>query len=230
MKRIIILLLMTAFAVSTFAQGKEKRKDKIREAKIEFIKKKLVLTADEEKKFLPLYTAFLDENDALRKTLKKDINLEDVDLTFMSDEDCEKLINEISEHKQKEVDLIKKYTAEFKKVLPIKKVAMVFKAEHEFRRYLVKELRGRSKEMREIAKKMREESRKLREERRKQLEESRKLREDSRKKIEESIKMLENSDLSKEEREKIKADIEKQKEEFRKHYEQLIKEFKQQEN
>lgn len=211
---------MAAFAVTAFGQGKGKRKDKIREAKIEFIKKKLALTADEEKKFLPIYTAFLDENDALRKSMKKDINLEEVDLTFMSDEECEKLITEISNHKQKEVDLIKKYTTEFKKVLPIKKVAMVFKAEHEFRRYLVKKLRGRSREMRDASKEMREESRTMR-------SKFRKIKAEHRKKLAEARKQLQNNELSDEERKKIKEEIERVKKEQIKQEEELRKEFKQ---
>lgn len=209
---------MTVFATTVFGQEKEKKKDKIRAAKIEFIKKKLALTTDEEKKFLPLYTAFLDENDALRTSMKKDINLEEVDLTFMSDEECEKLINEISALKQKEVDLIKKYTAEFKKVLPIKKVAMVFKAEHEFRRHLVKELRGRSKKMREHSKEMREKSKKL-------MEESRKLHAEHRKKLEESRKLLQDTQLSDEERKKINDSIEKAKKELEKQHELLKNQY-----
>lgn len=144
MKKIIILALMAAFATTT-AFGQDKKFDKIREAKIEFIKTKLALTADEEKKFIPLYEKFLDESDELRKSMRKDIDLEDVDLTFMTDAECEKLINDITELKQKEVDLIKKHTAEFKKVLPIKKVAMIFKAEHEFRHQLLKKLRHNRK-------------------------------------------------------------------------------------
>lgn len=231
MKKVIVLLLMAAFVTAAFGQGK--RKDKIRAAKIEYIKKKLALSADEEKKFLPIYTSFLDENDALRKSLKKDINLEEVDLTFMSDEECEKLINEISAHKQKEVDLIKKYTTEFKKILPIKKVAMVFKAEHDFRKHLVKELRLRSKKMREETRKIREESRKIREKSKTMREESRKMREkfrqmseEHREKLEEARKTLNDSKLSDEDRKKIKEDIERVKKELKEQRKQLKKEFK----
>ena len=138
MKKIILVALMAVFALSAFGQKKDFHK--IREAKIEFLKKKLALTEEEEKKFIPLYEKFMDESDALRKGCQDDVNLAEVDLTFMSDADCEKLINNTIEYKQKEVDLIKKYTAEFKKVLPVKKVAMIYKAEMEFKRHLLKKL------------------------------------------------------------------------------------------
>lgn len=195
---------MACFTVSLYGQGKENYREKIREAKIEFIKKKLALTETEEKKFLPLYNKFLDESEALRKNSKKNINLAEVDLTFMSDEECEKLINDVTEQKQKEVDLINKYTAEFKKVLPIKKVAMIFKVEHEFKKVLVRKLRRhRSKEMREksevlrkemseVRKEMLEKREKLREEYRKERErlnkERERIRNDAQKSIEKSTK------------------------------------------
>lgn len=139
MKKIVFILLLLAFAVTAF--GQKDKFEKIREAKKEFIKKKLALTEDEEKKFMPLLEKYMDESDELRKQFKSKVDLEEVDLTFMSDEECEKLINEIVEFKQKEVDLIKRYTAEFKKVLPVKKVAMLFKAETEFRHKLLKDLK-----------------------------------------------------------------------------------------
>jgi len=137
MKKILLIFFMGMLTLSTFAQDGEK----LREEKVKFLKKKLALTADEEKKFIPLYEKYTDEMQELRKTFKSDVDLAEVDLTFMSDEECQKLIDDILGFKQKEVDLIKKYTDEFKKVLPVKKVAMIFKAEVEFKKQLVKKLR-----------------------------------------------------------------------------------------
>jgi hypothetical protein len=145
MKKIAFILLLTAFTLSVFGQ-KEDKFEKIRELKLEFLKKKLALTEDEEKKFIPLYEKFTDELEALHKSAKSDFALEDIDLTFMTDAECEKLITDIIDFKQKEVDLIKKYTAEFKKVLPVKKVAMIFKAEVEFRKQLFKKLKDKRKD------------------------------------------------------------------------------------
>ncbi len=205
MKKLIIITLLACFSISTWGQKKEKQRDKIREAKIEFIKQRLALTEDEEKKFLPVYNKFLDESDALRKNSKTNINLSEVDLTFMTDEECEKLIKDITEQKQKEVELIKKYTNEFKKVLPIKKVAMIFKVEHEFKKVLVRRLRRhKSKELREKSKAMREEMLKKREELR---EQSRKLREEHKK-----------------QREQMKKDMERMKEQMKKELERIKKE------
>jgi hypothetical protein len=45
--------------------------------------------------------------------------------------------------KQKELDIEKKYQAEFKKILPVKKVAKLYVAEHKFKQEVMKEWRER---------------------------------------------------------------------------------------
>lgn len=160
MKRILLLALFGLFTLASFAQG-----DKLREEKVKYIKKKLALTADEEKKFLPLYEQYMDSMANLKRDFKDDVDLAEVDLTFMSDEDCEKLINEVIKFKEKELELVKKYTAEFKKVLPIKKVAMIFKAETDFKKDLIKQLRKEKfKERREKVKERKEKQKDRKEE------------------------------------------------------------------
>jgi ABC-type uncharacterized transport system substrate-binding protein len=59
----------------------------------------------------------------------------------MSDADAEKTLQEMVNFRVSEADLIKKYAAEFKKVLPVKKVVLLYKAENDFKRELLKKLR-----------------------------------------------------------------------------------------
>src|SRR5688572_29904966 len=139
--RKLLIVLGLFLAVQATAQPRERHADKIKEARIEFMKKKLALTPEEEKTFIPLYTEMLDEMDSLRRSYKDDIDLKDVDLTFMTDKECEKLIENVQEFRTKELEITKRYTEEFKKILPVKKVAMIYKAEFEFRRELVERLR-----------------------------------------------------------------------------------------
>ncbi|HCS21350.1 MAG TPA: hypothetical protein DIW47_12455 [Bacteroidetes bacterium] len=139
--RTLLIVLGLFLGLQATAQPREKHGEKIKAARIEFMKKKLALTPEEEKAFIPLYTDMLNEMDSLRRNFKDDIDLKDVDLTFMTDKECEKLIESIQEFRSKELEITKRYTEEFKKVLPIKKVAMIYKAEFEFRRELVERLR-----------------------------------------------------------------------------------------
>lgn len=136
--RTLILCMSLMLGIQVMAQPK---KDKIREARIEFMKKKLALTPEEEKAFIPLYTAMLDELDSLKHKFHTEVDPRDVDLTFMTDKECEKFVNDIVSFRTQEVEITNRYTDEFKKVLPIKKVAMIYKAEMDFRRELVERLR-----------------------------------------------------------------------------------------
>jgi hypothetical protein len=48
--------------------------------------------------------------------------------------------------KQREYELYKEYFEKFKKVLPIKKVALLRRAEEEFKKELIKNIKGNSSE------------------------------------------------------------------------------------
>ncbi|MDX5320585.1 MAG: hypothetical protein LPK45_05775 [Bacteroidota bacterium] len=133
-----IIVLTLLIGTQAIAQP---RKDRIREARIDFMKKKLALTPEEEKAFIPLYSDMLDELDSLRRQFKHEVDLRDVDLTFMTDKECETLIQNIEIFRTQELAITQRYSEQFKKVLPIKKVAMIYKAEFEFRRELVERLR-----------------------------------------------------------------------------------------
>lgn len=141
----LFLTLALLVGFQSIAQPKEKPREKIREARIEFMKKKLALTPEEEKAFIPLYTQMLDELDSLRKEYREDVDMKDVDLTFMTDKECEKLVEDIQAFRAKELEITNRYTEAFKKILPIKKVAMIYKAEFEFKRELVHRLRENRK-------------------------------------------------------------------------------------
>lgn len=138
--RTLIILLMSILLIEAQSQPRP-GKEKIREARIEFMKKKLALTPEEERNFIPKYEAMLNEQDSLRKLYKQEVDLEDLDLTFMTDKECEKVLADIIAFREKEVAILKKYDEEFRKVLPIKKVAMIHKAEHEFKKEILKRLR-----------------------------------------------------------------------------------------
>ncbi len=136
------LLITLTLLISLGAVAQPKRgAERIRKARIEFMKKKLALTPEEEKAFVPLYESMLDELDSLHRYYRQEVDLRDADLTFMTDTECEKLIHDVQAFKAKELEIMNRYTEAFKKVLPIKKVAMIYKAEFEFKRELVERLR-----------------------------------------------------------------------------------------
>jgi hypothetical protein len=58
----------------------------------------------------------------------------------MSDADVSKVLEDELVFKQNELNLTKKYLPQFKTVLPVKKVAKLFKAEEDFKTELLKRM------------------------------------------------------------------------------------------
>jgi len=113
--------------------------------KIGFITERLNLNSDEAKVFWPIYNKFTDDMKKLRQSSKGKISEEMADMPAMTDAEAEKVLIDMVNFKIQEADLLKKYASEFKKVLPVKKVVLLFKAENDFKRELLKKLSQRNR-------------------------------------------------------------------------------------
>ena len=127
---------------------REDRKEQIESMKIAFITKKLDLTPDEAKRFWPVYNQYTDELQGLRKDRRERNRDAREDFDKLGDKEVEKLVDDEIVFRQQEIDVIKKYHAQFKSVLPIKKVARLYRAEEEFKRELLERIRDRKEDMR----------------------------------------------------------------------------------
>jgi hypothetical protein len=134
-KYILILTLLSFYASA------QTPKDKIEQYRIAFITREVNLTVEEAKVFWPVYNKYRDELEALRTNNK--IDLDNIDYSKLSDDDAEKKAREVFAWKQSELDLQKKYYAEFKKVIPANKVLRLMKADADFKKRLVQLLQER---------------------------------------------------------------------------------------
>ncbi|MCB9034382.1 MAG: Spy/CpxP family protein refolding chaperone [Chitinophagales bacterium] len=140
MKKIFTLLLFTAgflFIVSAQPPKFDKpSKEKIEALKIGFITQRLDLTEEQAQKFWPIYNQFEAEKKALRKNTIGDIDKEKP-IDEMTEAEVTNLINKHLEFKTKDVELTKKYIAQFKTVLNNKQVAKLITAEDNFKKMLI---------------------------------------------------------------------------------------------
>ena len=143
MKKYILIIVM--LAISIISQAQRPGKERIEAMKIGFITKRLSLTAEEAQRFWPVYNRFVDEQEKLRKNTKANLIEELADPAALTDSEAEKALQEMLLFKSSEAELIRKYTNEFKKVISVQKVVMLFKAEIEFKRELLKQLKERGK-------------------------------------------------------------------------------------
>ncbi|CAN5563358.1 hypothetical protein BH11BAC2_BH11BAC2_16330 [soil metagenome] len=149
-----LLLCLTWFSIqaqspNTDAKSrmKDDRREEIESMKVAFLTRKLSLSPDEAKKFWPVYDQYANELKTLResrRTRNKDAR---ADFSTMNDKDVEKVVDAEIIFRQQELDIMKKYHAQFKQVLPIKKVALLYSSEEEFKRELIEKIKERRQEM-----------------------------------------------------------------------------------
>ena len=141
-KYIYLLVIVATISLNAMAQ----KGGRLEAMKIGFITERLNLSSDEAKVFWPVYNKFTDDMKKLRQSSKGKISEEMADMPAMTDSEAEKVLNDMVNFKIQEADLLKKYAAEFKKVLPVKKVVLLFKAENDFKRELLKKLSQRNRD------------------------------------------------------------------------------------
>ncbi len=136
---------MALASISSFAQegsDVESRKEKIEAMKVSFITKKMNLTPEEARAFWPVYNQYENELELLRKNHRRDRQAAREDFSAVSDREIERMVDAVIAFRQGEVDILKKYHALFKQVLPVKKVAMLYKAEDDFKKELLRQVKS----------------------------------------------------------------------------------------
>jgi len=143
--KINLIILLSLFAHSFSAQSNKETKGPIREKikaqRAAFITDRLNLSAEEATKFWPVYNQFSKELEEVKKQqneLRKSTNDK---LAVMSDKEIDKALEDELSAQQKSIDLQRKYIVELKKTIPSRKVAMLYKAERDFKITLLKRMR-----------------------------------------------------------------------------------------
>ncbi len=132
-------------AVSLVIAQPTNKRDKIDALRVTFINQKVNFTTQENQVFWPLYNEYNDKLDNARKSFRQQY-IKDKDYTAATDKEAEAYLNAELALKQKEYELYKEYFDKFKKILPVKKVALLRRAEEEFKKELIKNIKGNSSE------------------------------------------------------------------------------------
>jgi len=126
----------------------EERWEKYRSEKIAFLTSYLELTPKEAQKFWPVYNEMEQEKweaQKLRRELGEKVRDAEESL---NDKEITKLTREFAGGMQKEADILIRYNEKLLKIIPPKKVLKLYKAENEFRMYMIKKFRDRHRDER----------------------------------------------------------------------------------
>lgn len=147
-KPIFIALLLALFSSLLLrAQGVDDaadKKDKIEAFKVSFLTQKLKLSPEEARIFWPVYNQYQDELENVRKNWKRESTSFKGSIETMSDKEIEKLVDGEIVFRQNEMDVKKKFHLQLKKVLPLRKLALLYRAEEDFKRELLKKIQEKA--------------------------------------------------------------------------------------
>jgi hypothetical protein len=145
-KFLLPFLLLFVSTVS-FSQGFRGKKEKVKALKVAYITDELNLTTEEAQRFWPIYNAFDDKQAELRHEKMKAIldRFEPGSVEKLSEKDASSLLVQMEIIEETLFALRKKFIKELQSVLPAKKIIRLKKAEDDFNRQLLRQMRDNRK-------------------------------------------------------------------------------------
>lgn len=144
LKSIALLSVLSMFVLTAFPQERrfmEQKREEIQAQKIAFITQELRLTPQEAEKFWPVYNEYDEQRKQYEKGQLEQVYGDVPELELLTDKEVDSIMLSKLDREQKMVDLRADYYVKFKKVLPVKKVYMLQKAEMDFKRILLDRIR-----------------------------------------------------------------------------------------
>ena len=139
----IALAVFLLVSIGLFAQPNTH--DKIKAKKVAFITEKLDFSSREAQQFWPFYNEREKKLATLKAQRKAELRLAKEQARNLSETDIENLVDGEFEYKQKVLDIKKEYHKKFKLTMPITKLAKLYRAEEDFTKWLIEQLRNRGK-------------------------------------------------------------------------------------
>jgi hypothetical protein len=140
----LCILIALGLLSSVYAQqgpGPQHRREQLESQKIAYLTKELQLTPQEAQIFWPVYNQFDAKRRALKQNFSRNVKPEDMDIDKLTDKEATELADGQIIEAQKLIDLRKEYHAQFKSILPPKKVLKLYEAERGFQKELLGQIR-----------------------------------------------------------------------------------------
>lgn len=136
----IIFLLVTSLS---FSQGFKEKREKVKALKVAYITEQLELTTEEAQKFWPIYNAFDDNQAELRHEKMRSIldRFKPGNVEKLSEKDASNSLAQMEKIEEDLFNLKKKFIKDLQGVISAKKIIKLKKAEEDFNRELLKQMR-----------------------------------------------------------------------------------------
>ena len=141
-KFILPIILLFISSVS-FSQDFKEKREKVKTLKVAYITEQLELTTEEAQKFWPLYNAFDDKQSELRHEKMRSIldRFKPGNVEKLSEKDASNSLAQMEKIEEDLFNLKKKFIKDLQGVISAKKIIKLKKAEEDFNRELLKQMR-----------------------------------------------------------------------------------------
>ncbi len=149
MKNLYLIISVFFISITTFGQRGpirerlQEKKEQIKALKVAFITTELNLTSDEAARFWPIFNAFEEKQQEIKRQKLRSIldRTEGNSLDKLSEKDAASLLSQMENTEEELHQLKKKFVTNLKGVIPSVKILKLKKAEEEFNRKLLQQYR-----------------------------------------------------------------------------------------
>ena len=141
--KILFPIIFLLVASLSFSQGFKEKREKVKALKVAYITEQLELTTDEAQKFWPIYNAFDENQSELRHEKMRAIldRFKPGNVEKLSEKDASNSLIQMEKIEEDLFNLKKKFIKDLQGVISAKKIIKLKKAEEDFNRELLKQMR-----------------------------------------------------------------------------------------
>ena len=141
--KILFPIIFLLVASLSFSQGFKEKREKVKALKVAYITEQLELTTDEAQKFWPIYNAFDEKQSELRHEKMRAIldRFKPGNVEKLSEKDASNSLIQMEKIEEDLFNLKKKFIKDLQGVISAKKIIKLKKAEEDFNRELLKQMR-----------------------------------------------------------------------------------------
>lgn len=135
------MLILAVFLTASLA-AQDDRREKIKALKVAHITQELELTPEEAQKFWPIYNIFESSMDEIHHTERKMMHTTRENWDKLTEAQAKEAINTFTKADERKNKARETLILQLRNVLSYKKTLVLLKAEEDFKRKLIKQLRG----------------------------------------------------------------------------------------
>jgi hypothetical protein len=138
----VILYITISLLVFACKPKQEKSEEKLKEEKVAFFNQKLDLTTQESEDFWPVYNEYWKRKNQIYDDKRTAMKYCSKNIDRMTNEEIIKYADMYINFQKQESELLIEFNEKFKKVLPPKKVFLLYKTDYEFKTYLLQQIKN----------------------------------------------------------------------------------------